>query len=140
MDDGPNTVKELLISTTYARFAGDAKQTDLTMALKLIAARHHGKAYATKEELLRFGEELRGAARPQAAPEQIGQAVHETLVNARCDQRIPVGLLKRMLPLWRNRYGLRPSGHVPQLDQRHGGRRQPGFQRLGYAMRSALPH
>ncbi|PTT78423.1 type II toxin-antitoxin system HipA family toxin [Pelomonas sp. HMWF004] len=86
---------------TYTRFVGDAEQTDRTMALKLFAGRHHGKAYPTKEELLRFGEELCGVARPQAVLERLAQAMHETLVDAKCDPRIPAGLLESMEPLWK---------------------------------------
>lgn len=86
---------------TYTRFAGDAEQIDRTMALKLFAGRHHSKAYPTREELLRFGEKLCGVARPQEVLEQIAQAMHETLVDAKRDQRIPAGLLKRIVPFWR---------------------------------------
>jgi serine/threonine-protein kinase HipA len=77
------------------------KQTDRTMALKLFAGRHHSKAYPTTDELLRFGEELCDVKRPQAVLERIAQAMHETLVDAKCDSRIPAGLLERMEQLWK---------------------------------------
>ena len=85
----------------YTRFAGDVEQTDRTMALKLFAGRHHSKAYPTTDELLRFGEELCDVKRPQAVLERIAQAMHETLVDAKCDSRIPAGLLERMEQLWK---------------------------------------
>lgn len=85
---------------TYTRFVGDEEQTDRTMALKLLAGKHHSKAYPTTEELLQFGTEVCGVVRPRAVLERIADAMHETLAEAKGDARIPASLLALMQPVW----------------------------------------
>ncbi|MBI3350111.1 MAG: type II toxin-antitoxin system HipA family toxin [Burkholderiales bacterium] len=85
---------------TYARFVGDEEQTDRTMALKLFAGKHHSKAYPTTEELLQFGTEVCGVVRPRVVLERIAVAMHETLADAKGDERIPASLLALMEPVW----------------------------------------
>ncbi|MDR7273123.1 serine/threonine-protein kinase HipA [Pelomonas saccharophila] len=90
---------------TYARFAGDAEQTDRTMALKLLSGRHHTRAYPTVEELLRFGTDICGVALPYVVLDRIAQAMHETLADARGDARISPSLLRLLCPIWASGMG-----------------------------------
>lgn len=85
---------------TYTRFVGDEEQTDRTMALKLFAGKHHGKAYPTTQELLQFGSEVCGVVRPRATLERIAEAMRETLADASGDGRMPAPLLAAMRPVW----------------------------------------
>ena len=87
----------------YERYAGGPEMEDHTMALKLFSGRH-SKTYPLPEELVRFGAEVCGVARPQQALEQIAQAMVEIMRGARSDARIPQGLIGQMEGAWERGY------------------------------------
>jgi serine/threonine-protein kinase HipA len=84
----------------YARSPGGPLLEDRTLALKLFAGRHQGRAYPTLQELLDFGSKVCGVARPAHVLERIAQAMRKTMSNAKGDSRIPKNLLTQMELAW----------------------------------------
>lgn len=84
---------------TYER-PGGFEDTDRTLALKWRAGKRSSRAYPGTDELLDFGRELCGVARPAPVIERIADAMAETLADARQDSRIPGPLLVAMAEQW----------------------------------------
>ena len=84
----------------YTRYEGGPELEDRTLALKLFGGRHQSKAYPTVEELHRFGHDICGVSQPGAVLARIAQALHETLVAAQGDTRIPPTTLAAMAEMW----------------------------------------
>lgn len=84
----------------YQRWQGAEAEEDRTVALRLFAGRGQSRAYPTTEELLRFGRQVCGVAKPAPVLERIADALRDTLIEARQDARIPAALLAEMKPMW----------------------------------------
>ncbi|HSI49566.1 MAG TPA: type II toxin-antitoxin system HipA family toxin [Ideonella sp.] len=84
----------------YTRYEGGPELEDRTLALKLFAGRHHGKAYPTTEELLTFGRKVCEVSQPAQVLQRIAAAMAEVLDQARGDTRVPPGLLGQMAATW----------------------------------------
>lgn len=84
----------------YARYEGGPELEDRTLALKLFAGKHNGKAYPTVEELHRFGSKVCGVAKPADVLRRIAQGMVETLEAASGDARIAPALLQDMRRVW----------------------------------------
>ncbi|MBO9515760.1 MAG: type II toxin-antitoxin system HipA family toxin [Variovorax sp.] len=84
----------------YAQYPGGPSLEDRTMALKLFAGRHQGKAYPTSEELDDFGRRVCGVARPERVLERLAEAMRRTLDEARGDDRVPPPFLAQMHEVW----------------------------------------
>jgi serine/threonine-protein kinase HipA len=85
---------------TYTQYPGGPKLTDRTLALKLFAGKHHGKAYPTREELIDFGRRVCGVSQPARTLQAIAEAMRVTLEDARGDARVPGELLTKMRAVW----------------------------------------
>ncbi|MGC4062843.1 MAG: type II toxin-antitoxin system HipA family toxin [Aquabacterium sp.] len=84
----------------YARYSGGPELEDRTMALKLFGGKHRSKAYPTTEELVQFGRKVCGIGHPEKVLARIAQGMADTLVAARCDERISGWLLNELAPVW----------------------------------------
>jgi serine/threonine-protein kinase HipA len=84
----------------YQRWQGAEDLEDRTLALRLFAGRGQSRAYPTTEELLRFGRQVCGVARPAPVLARIADALRETLAAAKQDERIPKALLAEMAGMW----------------------------------------
>lgn len=84
----------------YARYQGGPALEDRTLALKLFAGRHQTRAYPTMEELHDFGRRVCGVSQPARVLEAIAQGMHQTLVDAKGDARVPAPLLAKMQAAW----------------------------------------
>lgn len=84
----------------YQRWAGGEDEEDRTLALRIFAGRGQTRAYPTTEELLRFGRQACGVARPAPVLARIADALGDTLAAARQDDRIPKSLLDDMAGMW----------------------------------------
>lgn len=84
----------------YQRWQGAEAEEDRTLALRLFAGRGQSRAYPTTEELLRFGRQVCGVARPAPVLARIAAAMAETLAAARQDERVAKPLLADMAALW----------------------------------------
>lgn len=85
----------------YTRYPGGQALEDHTLALRWRAGRHGSRAYPGTEDLLRFGRQVCGVARPAEVVQRIAQAQTEVLAQAAHDPRIPPGLLADMAAVWR---------------------------------------
>jgi serine/threonine-protein kinase HipA len=85
---------------TYTQYQGGPELEDRTLALKLFSGKHQTKAYPTPEELCDFGKRVCGVRQPTQVLNKIAQAMGETLVEARGDDRVPPELLKKMRASW----------------------------------------
>jgi serine/threonine-protein kinase HipA len=85
---------------TYTQYPGGPELTDRTLALKLFAGKHHGKAYPTREELIDFGRRVCGVSQPARTLQAIAEAMRVTLEDARGDARVPGELLTKMRAVW----------------------------------------
>lgn len=92
----------------YTRYPGGPELEDRTMALKLFAGRHQGKAYPTTEELHAFAHRVCGVSQPGRLLQAMADAMHATLEEARGDERIPPACLARMREAWEE--GMRHAG------------------------------
>jgi serine/threonine-protein kinase HipA len=84
----------------YARYPGGPELEDRTLALKLFAGRHQTRAYPTTEELHDFGRRICGVSQPARVLEAIAQAMHQTLEDAKGDDRVSAPLLEKMELAW----------------------------------------
>lgn len=84
----------------YAQYPGGPVLEDRTMALKLFAGKRGSKAYPTTEELHDFGKRICGVARPERVLEDIADAMHRTLEEAKGDDRVPPEFLAKMGATW----------------------------------------
>jgi serine/threonine-protein kinase HipA len=84
----------------YARLQGGEDLEDQTLALKLFAGKGQTRTYPNLEELLRFGRNVCRVAAPQEIVERIADAMAQTLVQARQDDRIPAATLELMAAVW----------------------------------------
>ncbi|GAA0744627.1 type II toxin-antitoxin system HipA family toxin [Ideonella azotifigens] len=84
----------------YTRYEGGPELEDRTLALKLFAGRHRGKAYPTTEELIQFGRKVCEVSQPAQVLQRIAAAMAEVLAEARGDTRVPPGLLGEMAVAW----------------------------------------
>ena len=84
----------------YSRYEGGLAFEDRTMALKLFSGKRETKTYPVTEELMRFGKEVCGVARPGEILSAIGQAMSETLVTAGKDVRVPPSMLADLARTW----------------------------------------
>lgn len=92
-----------VVTTTiysYARFPGGPEMKDHTLALKLFSGRHQARTYPTRIELLDFGRRICGVSQPDVVLQTIAQAMRETLLEARGDDRVPADLLEAMARAW----------------------------------------
>lgn len=85
---------------TYTQYPGGPELADRTLALRLLAGKHHSKAYPTREELIDFGRRICGVSQPARTLQAIAQAMRETLDEARGDERVPAELLGKMGAVW----------------------------------------
>lgn len=85
---------------TYAQYPGGPELPDRTMALKLFAGKHQGKAWPTPEELMDFGRRICGVRQPARILQRLADGMLATLQAAAIDDRIPGDLLQRMRPVW----------------------------------------
>jgi serine/threonine-protein kinase HipA len=94
----------------YRRYDGGPELEDRSLALKLFAGRHQTKAYPTTEELIHFGRKVCELSAPHEVLQRIATAMHEVLVEARGDMRIPAELLEQMDAAWQSglSYAMRP--------------------------------
>lgn len=60
-----------------------------TLPLKLLAGKHHSKAYPSVAELHDFGRRVCGVSQPAHIIDRIAQAMQQTLEAARQDARTP---------------------------------------------------
>ncbi|ROZ69413.1 type II toxin-antitoxin system HipA family toxin [Ramlibacter sp. WS9] len=86
----------------YSHSFNGPPQEDHTLALKFFRGHHASKAYPTTQELLRFGTDVCGVRKPGDVVQRIAQAMHETLVLAKQDERIPHDTLEKMGEAWRH--------------------------------------
>ena len=84
----------------YTRYAGGPELEDRTLALKLFAGRHHGRAYPTTDELVAFGRRVCEVADPLAVLQRIAAAMDDVLREARQDARVPKTLLSELRKAW----------------------------------------
>ncbi|MCX8521735.1 MAG: HipA domain-containing protein [Rhodoferax sp.] len=84
----------------YARYPDGPEMEDHTLALKLFAGKHHTRTYPNRDELLDFGRRICGVSQPDQLLASIAEALHETLAQARQDERIPAFLLAKMQGVW----------------------------------------
>ena len=84
----------------YARYPGGPELEDRTLALKLLAGKHQGRAYPGVDELLDFGRRVCGVRQPARVLEAIAQGMRQTLDEARGDDRVPAPLLQSMRAAW----------------------------------------
>jgi serine/threonine-protein kinase HipA len=70
------------------------------MALKLFSGKHQTKVYSTPKELLDFGHRICGVSKPEQVLERIATAMHQTLQDAKTDDRVPPALLASMKEAW----------------------------------------
>lgn len=84
----------------YAQYPGGPVLEDRTMALKLFAGKRGTKTYPTTEELHDFGKRICGVTRPERVLEDIADAMHRTLEEAKGDDRVPPALLAEMRAMW----------------------------------------
>ena len=73
---------------------------DHTLALKLFAGKGNTRTYPTTDELLVFGRNVCAVPEPEKIINRIADAMSDTLVQARFDDRIPQDLLTSMLEVW----------------------------------------
>jgi serine/threonine-protein kinase HipA len=85
---------------TYTRYPGGPELEDRTLALKLLVGKGRTRAYPTTQELLAFGHKVCGVTKPQAVIDRIAAAMHDTMVQARGDSRIPHDLRESMARAW----------------------------------------
>jgi len=83
----------------YARFSGGPELEDRTLALRLFR-KSRSKTWPGPAELLRFGRVVCGVSRPDEVLLNLAQAMSETLVRARGDQRIPRSTLEACAAVW----------------------------------------
>lgn len=84
----------------YQRWQGAEAEEDRTLALRLFAGRGQTRAYPTTEDLLRFGRQACGVAKPAPVLARIAAALRDTLAAAKQDARLPKPLLAEMAPMW----------------------------------------
>jgi serine/threonine-protein kinase HipA len=84
----------------YTQYTGGPALEDRTLALKLFAGKGQTKAYPTTTELLHFGSQVCGVAKPAEAIQRIAQGMRDTLHKAAGDQRVPGKLLKDIDAAW----------------------------------------
>lgn len=91
-----------VVTTSIYRYErpGGFEDVDRTLALKWRAGKRGSKAYPGTDELLAFGREVCGVARPEPVIERIADSMAETLADARHDARIPASLLASMAEQW----------------------------------------
>jgi serine/threonine-protein kinase HipA len=98
----------------YTQYAGGPALEDRTLALKLFAGKGQTKAYPTTAELLHFGSQVCGVAKPAEALQRIAQGMRDTLHHAASDQRVPRSLLKDMSAAWDSGLAYAPSNQLHQ--------------------------
>jgi serine/threonine-protein kinase HipA len=84
----------------YERWSGGDLVEDKTLALKLRRGKNGSRVYPTKKELHAFASEVCGARKPKPVLERIAEAMKNTLIQARQDERIPARLLDQIGPVW----------------------------------------
>ncbi len=84
----------------YTQYQGGPELEDRTLALKLFAGRHQTRAYPTVQELHDFGRRICGVSQPAHVLETIAQSMHQTLEDAKGDDRVPAALLAKMQAAW----------------------------------------
>ena len=84
----------------YARLQGGEDLEDRTMALKLFAGKGQTRTYPDTDELVRFGRVVCRVNEPRAVIQRIADAMSDTLVQARQDDRIPASTLNLMAEVW----------------------------------------
>ena len=84
----------------YQRYQGGPDLEDRTMALKLFAGKGQTRTYPLTPELLRFGREVCGVARPETVLSRIAQGMASVLADATTDTRIPPATLASMREAW----------------------------------------
>jgi serine/threonine-protein kinase HipA len=70
------------------------------LPLKLLAGKHHSKAYPSVAELHDFGRRVCGVSQPAHIIDRIAQAMQQTLEADRQDARIPPPLRAAMRDAW----------------------------------------
>ncbi len=96
-----------VVTTTiykYTRYAGGPELVDHTLALKLFAGKH-SKAYPSTELLHDFGRRVCGVSQPGRMLETMADAMRETLLVAKGDERVPKEFLATIETAWES--GLR---------------------------------
>lgn len=83
----------------YTRFGTGEEIEDNTMALKLRRADKR-KTYPLPQELIDFGRDVCGVARPHEFIEKAAESMMATLSEARQDDRIPAALVDRIARAW----------------------------------------
>ena len=84
----------------YARLQGGEDLEDRTMALKLFAGKGQTRTYPTTAELVRFGRTVCRVNEPGAVIRRIADAMSDTLVHARQDDRIQAKTLSLIADVW----------------------------------------
>jgi serine/threonine-protein kinase HipA len=96
-----------VVTTTiykYTQYPGGPELEDHTLALKLFAGKH-ARAYPSTDQLLDFGRRICSVSHPRRTLEVIADAMRQTLIEARGDERVPRDFLATMEVAWEN--GLR---------------------------------
>ncbi len=92
-----------VVTTTiyrYTRYEGGPELEDRTMALKLFKGKHHSKAYPTRDELIHFGRQVCGVARPEDALRRMAEGMRLALAGASGDARVPTHLAQEISDVW----------------------------------------
>ena len=91
-----------VVTTTvykYRRYPGGPELVDHTLALKLFAGKH-SKAYPSADQLHDFGRRICGVTQPGRMLENIADAMRETLLAAKGDERVPKEFLATIETAW----------------------------------------
>ena len=91
-----------VVTTTiykYTRYAGGPELADQTLALKLFAGKH-SKVYPSTDQLHDFGHRVCGVSQPSRMLETIADAMRETLLVAKGDERVPKEFLATIETAW----------------------------------------
>jgi len=83
----------------YTRYPGGPELVDHTLALKLFAGKH-SKTYPSTEQLHDFGRRLCGVSQPSRTLVAIADAMRETLLVAKGDERVPKEFLATIETAW----------------------------------------
>jgi serine/threonine-protein kinase HipA len=89
----------------YTRFGTGVEVEDNTMALKLRRSDKR-KTYPLPQELIDFGRDACGVARPHEFIEKAAESMLATLSEARQDDRIPGVLVDRIEKAWEHGFSL----------------------------------